>query len=137
MTSSRHSDSPPAPQSKREKRRANVQEKLLEIVDSFNQNLRPHYEAQANAIQVDISLLLRSDPFQNKPLDDSPEDIEEQIRAVVGDKIPADSIAHGDFRSQAGRLYSEYVRKVNNAMEERDINLNLLHVSKRFAILTS
>jgi hypothetical protein len=111
-------------------------DRLTEMVASFNTNLRPHYEAQANAIQVDIGLILRADPYKNKPLEDDPDEISNLIQnavagsaAAAGKPIP-DPIAEGDFVSDAGKFYTEFVHEVNNAMEERDINLTLLQVCR-------
>jgi hypothetical protein len=127
---SRHSGSPaPVQQSKRDKRRQALQDRLQEMISNFSGNLRPHYEAQANALQVDINLIHRADPYQNKPLDDRPEAINELIRSTVGGKIPADPVAEADFLADAGKLYRQFVHQVNDAMEERDIGLTLLHVS--------
>ena len=106
-----------------------LSDRLQEMISGFSGNLRPHYEAQANAIQVDINLIHRADPYANKPLDCSPEDINNLIRNTVGGKIPADPVAEADFLAAAGKLYRKYVTDVNDAMEERDINLTLLHVS--------
>ena len=105
-----------------------MSERLQEMISNFNANLRPHYEAQASAIQVDINLVLRANPYENTPLEDSTEEIEKQIAAVVGDKIPADAVAREDFVAEAGKMYSEYIRRVNDAMEDRDVNLTLLNV---------
>lgn len=89
--------------------------------------MRPHYEAQVAAIQMDIQLILRADPYQNKPLDDDPEQISKLIHEAVRDQLPA--VAEGDFAAGAGKMYSEFVHKVNDAMEERDIALSLVAVS--------
>jgi hypothetical protein len=127
---SRNSGSPaPLPQSKRDKRRAMLSERLQDLVSSFSANLRPHYEAQANAIQVDINLVHRADPYQNKPLEDSPDEIANLIRNTVGGKIPADPVAEADFLADAGKLYTTFVHGVNDALEDRDVNLTLLNVS--------
>lgn len=106
-------------------------EKLTDMVASFHANFRPHYEAQANAIQVDINLILRADPYQNKPLEDDAEEVNNLIQSTVAGKLqfPADTAAEGDFVADAGKLYTAFVHEVNNAMEERDSNLTLLHVS--------
>jgi hypothetical protein len=126
---------PPLPQSKRDKRRTMLGERLTDMVTSFNANLRPHYEAQANAIQIDIGLILRADPYKNKPLEDDADEISSLIQNAVagsataaGKPIP-DPVAEGDFVADAGKFYTEFVHEVNNAMEERDINLTLLQVS--------
>jgi hypothetical protein len=127
---SRRSGSPaPIQQSKRDKKRQMLSDRLQDLVGSFNANLRPHYEAQANAIQVDINLIHRADPYANKPLEDSPDAINELIRTTCGERIPAEEVAQADFLADAGKLYTEFVHEVNDAMEDRDSNLTLLHVS--------
>ena len=85
-------------------------ERLQELISSFNVNLRQHYEAQANAIQVDISLILRANPYANTPLEDGTDEIEAQIAAVVGDKM-SDPIAREGVIAEAGKLYSEYIKR--------------------------
>jgi hypothetical protein len=105
-----------------------LSERLQDMVSSFNANLRPHYEAQANAIQVDINLIHRADPYQNKPLEDSPDEIDNLIRNTVGGKMPVDPVAEADFLADAGKLYKKFVHEVNDALEDRDVNLTLLHV---------
>jgi len=102
-------------------------DRFNEMTASFDANMRPHYEAQAAAIQMDIQLILRADPYQNKPLDDDPEQISKLIHEAVRDQLPA--VAEGDFAAGAGKMYSEFVHKVNDAMEERDIALSLVAVS--------
>jgi hypothetical protein len=124
----RLSGSPQPALSKRDKRRTMLTERLNDMVSSFSTNLRPHYEAQANAIQVDINLIMRADPYQNKPLDDDPEDISKLVATVIGNNKPAESVAEDDFAVGAGKMYTEFVHKVNDAMEERDVNLTVVAV---------
>lgn len=121
--------SPAPPISKRDKRRTQLSDRLRDMISSFNTNIRPHYDAQVNAIQVDIKLIEDAELHANKPLEDSGDDIAEMIGNVVGSRVPAEPIAEEDFYAQAGRWYGQFAREVNNAMEERDVNLALLKVS--------
>lgn len=75
---------------------------------------------------MDIQLILRADAYQNKPLEDNPEQISKLIHEAVRDQLPA--VAEGDFAAGAGKMYSEFVNKVNDAMEDRDIALTQLAV---------
>lgn len=118
---------PPQPQSKRERKKNILMDRFNEMTASFDANMRPHYEAQAAAIQMDIQLILRADPYQNKPLDDDPEQISKRIHEAVRDQLPA--VAEGDFAAGAGKMYSEFVHKVNDTMEDRDTALSLVAVS--------
>lgn len=90
--------------------------------------MRPHYEAQANALQADITLIMRANPYDNKQLDDSPAEIDRQIMEMFNNRIPAEPIAEEDFRACAGKQYLPFVDAVNNAMEERDVHLTMLAV---------
>ncbi|KAF2096956.1 hypothetical protein NA57DRAFT_58836 [Rhizodiscina lignyota] len=118
--------SPPRQISKIEKKRSQITDKLSLMIKEFNQNLRPHYEAQLNAIQVDINLITRADPYQTTPLPDSPEEVQKVIHELFGGQIPADPVAAEDFTAQAGKLYEEFAIKVNDLMEQRDVALAML-----------
>jgi len=89
MITGRSLSPPPVPQSKRDKRRTMLGDRLTDMVASFNANLRPHYEAQANAIQVDIGLILRADPYKNKPLEDDADEISNLIQNAVAGSAAA------------------------------------------------
>lgn len=130
-----HGLSPTSPQaqapSKRDKRRTALIDKMNHMVQSFNQNLRPHYEAQLNAMQVDINLIMRADPYQNAPLPDTAHEIDQVIHDLFGGQIPADAVAEPDFLAEAGKLYGKFAIEANNLMEERDVALTMLAVSSR------
>jgi hypothetical protein len=121
--------SPPPIQSKRDKRRNMMSERLNDMVSLFSSNLRPHYDAQASALHVDIHLITRANPNENKPLEDDPEEIDKLVYGIVGNNVPATADAQDDFVARAGQQYTKFVHEVNNAMEERDMNLAALAVS--------
>jgi hypothetical protein len=108
-------------------------DRLDDMRSSFSSNLRPHYEAQANAIQIDIGMITRANPYENKPLEDDPEEIQKQILMLAGNKIPAEPIAQRDFIASAGKHYTRFAHRVNNAMEARDVALTALAVSVQHA----
>jgi len=125
-----HSGSPPQnPPSKRDKRRIMLSEKLEGMVNSFKTNLRPHFDAQVTAVQLDMRRIMLANPYAGQPLDDSGEDTMELVNNMVRGQTPTDSAANTDFIADTGKFYSEFTRSVNNAMAERDTNLTLLHVS--------
>jgi hypothetical protein len=128
----RMSASPPPVQSKRDKRRALVADRLSDVMRSFGTNLRQHYEAQTNAVQVDVHLITRANPYQHRPLEDDPDEIDTVVYGMIGNVVPAAPVAEDDFVAGAGRLYTEFVHDVNNSMEERDVNLTLLAVGVPF-----
>lgn len=124
------SPSPPPQQiSKRDKKRRNIIDKLNDMIATFSKDQTQHYRAQLQAIQVDMTLILRADPYENAPLDDDPQRIEDLVDALTGGNIPADKAAKEDFIALAGRRYFEYCHEINKAQEKRDADLTLLKVN--------
>lgn len=125
------SPTPPIAPSKRDKRRAMLSERLNEMISSFEGNHIDHYVAQLSAIQCDINLIMRADPYKNGPLEDSPEAInrlaDEARRETRNRHFSAE--AEETFESLKGKHYSQFVDEVNAAMEQRDADLTSAHVS--------
>jgi hypothetical protein len=125
-----HSATSPQPQpSKRDKRRHMLAEKLSEMMASFSDNRDSHYRAQLAALQADINLIMKADPYANTPLDDSGEQASDLIAQIMGNNVPSAPSAGTDYIAQCGKHYARFVDAVNDAMEERDYNLTMLHVS--------
>jgi len=121
----------PQPMTKRDKRRNNIAERLQEMISTFSQDTHQHYRAQLQAIQVDMTLVLRADNYENRPLDDSPQAIEELITSLTGGNVPAgDKAAKDDFMAMAGKRYYEYCQEINRAQEQRDADLTALKVNE-------
>ncbi|CAO2655861.1 Nn.00g046640.m01.CDS01 [Neocucurbitaria sp. VM-36] len=117
----------PQPQpSKRDKRRNMLAEKLAEMMASFSDNRDSHYRAQLAALQADINLIMKADPYANKPLEDGGEEASELISQIMGNNVPTAPSAGTDYIAQCGKHYSRFVDAVNDAMEERDYNLTML-----------
>jgi hypothetical protein len=124
-----HSATSPQPQvSKRDKRRNMLADKLSEMMASFSDNRDNHYRAQLAALQADINLILKADPYANEPLADGGEEAAELITQVMGSAVPAAPSATADYVAQCGKHYARFVDAVNDAMEERDYNLTMLWV---------
>ncbi|KAF2493435.1 hypothetical protein BU16DRAFT_619763 [Lophium mytilinum] len=122
-----HSATSPQPQvSKRDKRRNMLSDKLQEMVASFADNRDTHYKAQLAAVQADMNLIMRADPYANKPLEDSGEEAAELIQTILGNHTRPAPSAETDYVAQVGSYYSRFVEAVNDAMEERDYNLTML-----------
>ncbi|KAK8255364.1 Sds3-like-domain-containing protein [Phyllosticta capitalensis] len=123
-----HSATSPPPQalSKRDKRRNMLAEKLADMVAGFSENRDQHYRAQIQAVQTDMALIMRADPYLNKPLDDNGEEVAEAIAGTTGGQSAQSGSATGDYIAQVGRFYSEFVNEVNDALEARDISLTML-----------
>ncbi|KAF2116311.1 Sds3-like-domain-containing protein [Lophiotrema nucula] len=122
-----HSATSPQPLvSKRDKRRNMLAEKLQDMMASFTENKDSHYRAQLTALQADINLILKADPYANKPLDDAGEEAAESIAQIMGNTVPTAPSAGTDYMAQVGKYYARFVESVNDALEERDYNLTML-----------
>ncbi|KAK0638044.1 hypothetical protein DIS24_g10215 [Lasiodiplodia hormozganensis] len=117
---------PPLPLSKRDKRRTMLSEKLNDMFTSFSENRDQHYRAQIQAVQTDMALIMRADPYQNKPLDDTGDEVADAIHGTTGSQPPQPGTATGDYVAQVGRFYSKFVNDANDALETRDIALTML-----------
>lgn len=131
------SESPPTQQlSKKDKKRNLIQDRFSEIINSFSRDRDQHYRAQLHAIQTDMNLIMRADPYSDSPLDDTGDDVAEQMNAVLGQSSPSVPSAQSDYAAMAGRSYSRFVEEVNNAMEERDAQLTQIYVRRLKCICT-
>lgn len=131
--SSAHTHHPPPNINPKEKKKHAVSNKLREMVDSFSENNYDHLSAQLCAIQCDLNLVMRADPYRSGPLDDSPEEISRltaEAREEVCKYKPFESeAAEESFKSLVGRSYSKFADEINGAMEDRDKELTMLFVS--------
>ena len=125
----------PAPLTKRDIRRHRMVEKLQGMVDSFSSNQHQHYRAQLQAVQADMTLILRADPYSTSFAEASTgvlEDGGEEIRSMIesmGAQLPTDEAAQRDYWALAGSRYRNFVRQVNDSVEQRDADLTALYVS--------
>lgn len=118
----------PQPQpSKRDKRRNMLAEKLGDMMSSFSDNRDGHYRAQLAALQADINLIMKADPYANTPLDDAGEEASDLISQIMGSSVQTAPSAGTDYIAQCGKHYARFVDAVNDAMEERDYNLTMLY----------
>ena len=124
---------PQQPQSKRDKRRTALSDRLTGLTNSFHNPTNPRlrdnqYRAQLQSIQGDIILVQRADVSGRDLhlMDDSAESIQTKVDAMFANDPLRDTIAD---QGMAGRWYSKFVENVNDAMEARDADLTLLWVT--------
>ncbi|RFU29103.1 hypothetical protein B7463_g7236, partial [Scytalidium lignicola] len=113
-----HSNSPPPQQqiSKRDKRRTMLSERLADITAQFSSNRDAHFREQLQAIQLDMNLIMSADVHDKLPLPDSGDEIYELIQK----NMPRAMMKSSGLPPRAGKLYAEFAREVNDAIEERD-----------------
>ena len=124
-----NAEPPPQPLSKRDKRRSVLSEKLNELTNSFANNRDSHYRQQLQALQVDMNLITRADPYRDAPFDDMGDEIAELVAQTTGGNTqggagPGQSMV----ASLAGRWYAQYVEEINDAIEVRDADMTMLEV---------
>ena len=111
-------------------------DKLQSMIDGFSANQNAHYKAQLQALQVDMTLILRADPYPSGgEWTGILEDDGDEIKALIdqaGVSLPNDEAAQRDFQAMAGSWYREFAREVNDSIEKRDADLTALHVSTPF-----
>jgi hypothetical protein len=112
-----------------------LSDKLQDMVAAFSENRDTHYKAQLAAVQADMNLIMRADPYANKPLEDNGQEAAELIHTILGNGTPPAPSAATDYVAQVGSHYSRFVEAVNDAMEERDYNLSMLWVSSQIQVL--
>ncbi|KAI7541788.1 hypothetical protein KC316_g15383, partial [Hortaea werneckii] len=119
------------PMTKRDVRRNRIMERLNQMMDSFSSNQHAHYRAQLQAVQVDMTLVLRADPYESGPLADSGDEVKALIEEVTGGGAglggEGGEAAERDFASMAGKRYKEFAGEVNDCLEKRDAELTSLH----------
>lgn len=119
-----HSNSPPQQQlSKRDKRRSMLADRLEEITKQFSQNRDVHYREQLQAIQIDMSLIMEADAHGKEQLVNSGPEIDTLVQENMK-KISMKSVGLIP-PPRAGKVYAEFSKEVNDAMEERDTSLTL------------
>ncbi|RDL41263.1 Uncharacterized protein BP5553_01242 [Venustampulla echinocandica] len=116
------SNSPPQQQlSKRDKKRTLLAERLAEITMQFSANRDLHYREQLQALQIDMNLIMEADAHGETALTNDPnaidllvqENIKKSMMKSIGPNPPP----------RAGKMYADFAKNVNDAMEERDAAL--------------
>ncbi|KAK0634595.1 Sds3-like-domain-containing protein [Bombardia bombarda] len=111
---------PPAAQSKRDKRRNMLVDRLNSLSDKLSKDRDQSFREQLQKIQIDTSLVMRIDPYVDRPMDDFEED-QQKLRQLGGD---VDSnAAPRTLLEMAGPRFSSWMEKVQDLVEQRDYAL--------------
>ncbi|KAK4569432.1 hypothetical protein LTR86_003195 [Recurvomyces mirabilis] len=119
---------------KRDLRRTRIADRLQNMIDTFSTHQHAHYRAQLQAVQVDMTLVLRADPYDGQPLMDSGEDVGALVEGMLGAGSIGDEGAQRDYLALAGKRYGEFAGEVNDELEKRDADLTALHHSYHSSI---
>ncbi|EGO56408.1 hypothetical protein NEUTE1DRAFT_64926 [Neurospora tetrasperma FGSC 2508] len=120
----RRSNASPPPgqsqsQSKRDKRRQMLAERIATLSDKWSKDRDQAFREQLQKIQIDTSLVMRVDPYVDRPLDSFEED-QRRLNQLNG----ADS--DGGPRSlldMAGPKFAKWMENVQDLAEQRDYAL--------------
>lgn len=120
----RQQSNSPLPQqqlSKRDKRRTQLQDRLHEMNLGFSANRDRHYRTQLQSIQVDINLITNAEPHGSRVLPDKPHEIDNLVKEEIR-RMMMKSIGE-DAPLQAGKIYADFAKEINDAIEEKDTML--------------
>ena len=128
---------PPLPHqalSKRDKKRNALSERLHDISANFAQNRDSHYRAQLHSLQLAMNFINNSEPYNDRPLNDNPNVIFEQLRAAVTDNAQRDAQAAArlnmlEVPAGTEKWAAAYVQEINDHLETRDATLAAIAVS--------
>ncbi|KAK4166121.1 Sds3-like-domain-containing protein [Cladorrhinum sp. PSN259] len=107
-----------ASQSKREKRRQLINDRVSQLGDSWTKNKDQAFREQLTRIQMDTSLVMRVDPYADRPLDSFEED-EQSLQHSNGDTNPAKRT----YLEMAGPRFFDWMISIQDLVEQRDYAL--------------
>lgn len=121
-----HDAGPPArTESKRERKRQLLQDRLQQMSENFTRGRDNAYREQLQKIQLDTSLVMRVDPYSDRPL----EALEDQHIAPLQNTDPSTART---LLEMAGPRFKEWMQDVEDLLEERDYEITKHQVSLFF-----
>lgn len=99
-----------------------IDQRLKEIAQSFSQNRDTHLRTQLNGLSRDMHFVTRVDPYQNKLLDDEPDDLSVEVASITGGGVENEKLP-------LGRLATAFVDQINDEIESRDAGITEADVS--------
>ncbi|KAI0853977.1 Sds3-like-domain-containing protein [Daldinia vernicosa] len=125
-TSNKTARMSPLPQSKRDKRRQVVNDRLAVLADKFSRDKDKHYRDELHKIQIDVNLVGRVDPYADRPLDAIDREYREIQNATNAQQATNASNNGSPKRSlleMAGPTFSEWVHQIEDLVEHRDYEM--------------
>ena len=122
--------SPPPTQSKRDKRRQLLTERIATLSEKQTKGQDQIYREKLQKIQIDTNLVMRVDPYVDRPLDEFEED-QERLRQLNGDTD--NNSAPRTLLEMAGPKFASWMERVQDLVEQRDFSLTKYKV--RFTLL--
>ncbi|KAK7747996.1 hypothetical protein SLS53_001248 [Cytospora paraplurivora] len=114
-----HEAAPPARnESKRERKRQLLQDRLQQMSESFSRGRDSAYREQLQKIQLDTNLIMRVDPYGDRPLEGLDLDPESALLGQNTDPTTARTLLE-----MAGPRFRDWVHDIEDLVEERDYEL--------------
>lgn len=118
-----HEAGPPArAESKRERKRQLLQDRLQQMTENFTRGRDNAYREQLQKIQLDTTLIMRVDPYSDRPL----EALENQNIAPLQNADPSTART---LLEMAGPRFKEWMQDIEDLVEERDYEMTKHQVS--------
>lgn len=113
-----HEPAPPARnESKRERKRQLLHDRLQQMSENFSRGRDSAYREQLQKIQLDTNLIMRVDPYCERPLEAL--DLE-QTDLPLGNTDPATART---LLEMAGPRFRDFVHDIEDLVEERDYEI--------------
>ncbi|ORY55082.1 Sds3-like-domain-containing protein [Pseudomassariella vexata] len=107
------------PQSKRDKKRQQLSDKLAVLSDQFSRDRDRHYREELQKIQVDVNLVSRVDPYADRPLDV----IEREYRELSQATANGGDRPNRSLLEMAGPSFQDWAHQVEDLVEHRDYEM--------------
>lgn len=130
-TASRTSRLSPQPQTKRDKKRQVLNDRLALLADKFSRDKDKHYRDELQKIQIDVNLVSRVDPYADRPLDAIDreyQDIQQSANALQPSGTASNGSPKRSLLEMAGPTFSEWVHQVEDLVEHRDYEMTCQQV---------
>lgn len=108
-----------ATQSKRDKRRQLISDRLAQLDDRLARDRDQTFREQLHKIQMDTNLVMRIDPYAERPFDNLEEEYQQLLHQLNADA----STTPQSYLGAAGPRFTDWMNKVQDLMEERDYAL--------------
>ncbi|KAK3683983.1 Sds3-like-domain-containing protein [Podospora appendiculata] len=117
----RMNGSPPPAQSKRDKKRQLLNDKIAVLMDKSSKERDQSFREQLQKIQIDTTLVMKIDPYVDRPLDGFEED-QQKLRQQLNEDADNTSTPRS-LLEMSGPRFSKWMEKVQDLVEQRDYAL--------------
>lgn len=116
-------------QSKRDKKRQLLTDRLAALSEKFSRDRDMTYREQLQKIQIDTNLVMRLDPYADRPLDFLGQDRNSRERDFNRDPDPEVRGGGRGLLEMAGPTFQQFIQEIEDLVEERDAELTKQKVS--------